>query len=355
MNGIINVLKPAGMTSFDVVSHLRRVAGQKKIGHTGTLDPSAVGVLPICLGSATRAIEFIIDKDKVYRAELTLGSATDTQDSSGNVIFSGKIEADTDKIADAIMSFVGEIDQLPPMYSAIKIEGKKLYELARQGETVERQPRKIKIYDIKILRIWETVERLPGNNADSDCQPEVPVKKALFQVHCSKGTYIRTLCHDIGEKLGCGGHMSFLIRTRAGRYDLESALTLEEIKKLAADKELESSLISVETVFEDFNSIHLNEKDTFKYNNGVWLKINYNEAIDVPRLGETHLRYENFSTAEKFSKNVKRSFEPMRHKNDGTNPFIRVYDNNDIFLGIGEIFDNGQGTCLKSKKFFIKD
>lgn len=317
MNGIINVLKPAGMTSFDVVSHLRRVAGQKKIGHTGTLDPSAVGVLPICLGSATRAIEFIIDKDKVYRAELTLGSATDTQDSSGKVIFSSKIEADTDKIADAIMSFVGEIDQLPPMYSAIKIEGKKLYELARQGETAERQPRKIKIYDIKILRIWETVERLPGNNADSHCQPEVPVKKALFEVHCSKGTYIRTLCHDIGEKLGCGGHMSFLIRTRAGRYDLESALTLEQIKKLAADKELESSLISVETVFEDFKSIHLNEKEAFKYNNGVWLQINCMK--------------------------------------DDTNPFIRVYDYNNIFLGIGEIFNNGQDTCLKSKKFFIKD
>ncbi|MDF2988401.1 MAG: tRNA pseudouridine synthase [Eubacterium sp.] len=317
MNGIINVLKPAGMTSFDVVSHLRRVAGQKKIGHTGTLDPSAVGVLPICLGSATRAIEFIIDKDKVYRAELTLGSATDTQDSSGNVIFSGRVDADENRIAEVIMSFVGETDQLPPMYSAIKIDGKKLYQLARQGETVERQPRKITIYDIRILRIWEATERLPGNVAGSVPQPEVQVKKALFEVHCSKGTYIRTLCHDIGEKIGCGGHMSFLIRTRAGRYDLDSALTLEEIKKLALNKELESRLISAETVFDDFESIHLSEKEAFKYNNGVWLKINYQK--------------------------------------DDTNPFIRVYDYNNIFLGIGEIFNNGQDTCLKSKKFFIKD
>ncbi|WP_313562891.1 tRNA pseudouridine(55) synthase TruB [Ruminiclostridium cellobioparum] len=303
MNGIINVLKPAGMTSFDVVGFLRKVAGQKKIGHTGTLDPSAVGVLPICLGNATRAIEFIIDKDKVYRAELTLGWATDTQDSSGNIIYSREVEAGNDRIEEVIMSFVGDIDQLPPMYSAIKIDGKKLYDIARQGGTVERQPRRIRIFDIKIIRIWEE----PG--------PEKRmVKKALFDVHCSKGTYIRTLCHDMGEKLGCGGHMSFLVRTRAGKYSLDTALTLEEIRELAAGGRLENRLIPAETVFEDLESIRLGSKDTFKYCNGVWLQLN-NENFD-------------------------------------TKPFIRVYDNNENFLGIGELFHNGQGTCLKSKKFF---
>ncbi len=313
MNGIINVLKPAGMTSFDVVSFLRRAAGQKKIGHTGTLDPSAVGVLPICLGNATRAIEFIIDKDKVYRAELTLGSATDTQDSSGNVIYSHEVEADNERIADTILSFIGETDQLPPMYSAIKIEGKKLYDLARQGQTVERQPRKIKIYDIKIVRIWEEQAYLPGTT-DKEFAEKRTVKKALFEVHCSKGTYIRTLCHDIGEKLGCGGHMSFLIRTKAGRYSLETALTLEEIKELSATKQLEQKLIPVETVFEELNIMRLDEKDTFKYSNGVWLQVN--------------------------------------NSNFDSNTFIRVYDSNGNFLGIGEFFNNGETRCLRSKKFF---
>ena len=316
MNGIINVLKPAGMTSFDVVSFLRKSADQKKVGHTGTLDPSAVGVLPICLGNATRAIEFIIEKDKIYRAELTLGSATDTQDSSGNVIYTGEVNFDNEAISKAIMSFVGESEQLPPMYSAIKIDGKKLYELARQGETVERQPRKITIYKINIIRIWDDEVYKPTGTQTADKSARLLVKKALFEVHCSKGTYIRTLCHDIGEKLGCGGHMSFLIRTRAGKYSLETALTLEEIKELAAVNRLESSLVSVETVFEDLNSIQLDEKETFKYCNGVWLKLEKN----------------NFDT----------------------DTYLRVYDNSNKFIGIGEVFIYGSDTCLKSKKFFIE-
>ncbi len=316
MNGIINVLKPAGMTSFDVVSFLRKSAGQKKVGHTGTLDPSAVGVLPICLGNATRAIEFIIEKDKIYRAELTLGSATDTQDSSGNVIYTGEINFDNEAISKAIMSFVGESEQLPPMYSAIKIDGKKLYELARQGETVERQPRKITIYKINIIRIWDDEVYKPTDTHATDKSARLLVKKALFEVHCSKGTYIRTLCHDIGEKLGCGGHMSFLIRTKAGKYNLDTALTLEEIKELAAVNRLESSLVSVETVFEDLNSIQLDEKETFKYRNGVWLKLEEN----------------NFDI----------------------DSYLRVYDNSNKFIGIGEVFKYGSDTCLKSKKFFIE-
>lgn len=307
MNGILNVLKPAGMTSFDVVGFLRRVSGQKKIGHTGTLDPSAVGVLPICFGNATKAIEFMIDKDKVYRAELTLGYATDTQDSSGKVLYSKGICAGEHEISGTIMSFVGEVQQLPPMYSAIKIDGKKLYELARQGLSVERQPRNINIYNIKIIEMWD--ERGSADNEN------IALKKVLFDVHCSKGTYIRTLCHDIGEKLGCGGHMSFLVRTRAGRYELATALTVEEIKEAALAGTLESRLLPAESVFEDYEAVFLNEKDTYKYNNGVWIE--------------------------------------LISKNADTDAIKRVYDNNGVFAGIGEAFYNGENLCLKSKKFFM--
>ncbi len=310
MNGILNVLKPAGMTSFDVVAIARRLSHQKKIGHTGTLDPSAVGVLPICIGNATKAIEFMIDKDKVYRAELTLGISTDTQDSSGKVISSNSVSVCNDEIIDACKSFVGEISQLPPMYSAIKIGGKKLYEIARQGETVERQARNITIYDINVIRIWDENTTL----SDNDKNIEYITKKVIFDVHCSKGTYIRTLCNDIGEKLNCGGHMSFLVRKRAGKYDINSAFTLEEIRTLAENNILSDSLISVETVFEEYEKISLSEADVAKYNNGVWIKVNLDRS--------------NVNTTK------------------------RVYDNNDVFFGIGEIICDGQGIYLKSKKFF---
>jgi tRNA pseudouridine55 synthase len=310
MNGILNVLKPAGMTSFDVVAVLRRISGQKKIGHTGTLDPSAVGVLPVCLGNATKAIEFMIDKDKVYRVEMTLGVATDTQDSSGKVISSHIVETDQDSILNIVKGFIGEIQQLPPMYSAIKIGGKKLYEIARLGETVERKTRSINIFDINVIRIWDENTLF----CDGEQSIEYITKKVLLDVHCSKGTYIRTLCHDIGEKLGCGGHMSFLVRTRAGKYDLDSALTLEEIKELANKDTLSSSLLPVETVFEQYDCISLGEADTFKYNNGTWVE------FVCDNIGKNHNK--------------------------------RVYDNNEVFLGIGELFINGQQMYLKSKKFF---
>ena len=310
MNGILNVLKPAGMTSFDVVAVMRKVSGQKKIGHTGTLDPSAVGVLPICLGNATKAIEFMIDKDKVYRTELTLGIATDTQDSSGKVIFSHTVDIDCDTILNAVKGFVGELQQLPPMYSAIKIGGKKLYEIARQGKTIERQTRSINIFSINVIRIWDENTLL----ADGEQSTEYITKKVLLDIHCSKGTYIRTLCHDIGEKLGCGGHMSFLVRTRAGKYDLDSALTIEKIIELADKNRLSSRLLPVETVFEEYDYISLGEADAFKYNNGTWVEY----------------------TCDKFEENTLK----------------RVYNRNGIFLGIGELFINGQTVYLKSKKIF---
>lgn len=297
MNGIINVLKPAGMTSFDVVSFLRRMTGQKKIGHTGTLDPSAVGVLPICVGHATKAIEFMIDKDKVYRAELTLGVTTDTQDSSGTVLSAQKPVCSKEEIERAISGFIGPIQQVPPMYSAIKINGKKLYELARNGQTAERQARSITIYGIDILRIWD----------------DHNVKKVLMDIHCSKGTYIRTLCDDIGNSIGCGGCMSFLVRTRAGKFDISTAYTIEQIKDMADKNKLEEALTPVEQQFEELAPIILSSKEAFKYLNGGWI--------------ETHCVIGSLN---------------------------RIYDNN-RFLGIGEVFSEGGSIYLRSKKFFIKD
>ncbi|WP_024833918.1 tRNA pseudouridine(55) synthase TruB [Ruminiclostridium josui] len=308
MNGILNVLKPAGMTSFDVIGCMRKITGQKKIGHAGTLDPSAVGVLPLCIGNATKALEFMIDKDKVYRAELTLGISTDTQDSSGIVLDSFPVEVNDDEIKKTIMSFVGAIQQLPPMYSAIKIGGKKLYELARQGQTIEREARTIEIYNIDLIRIWDDCVTFETEGVAK----EFTVKKVLFDVHCSKGTYIRTLCNDIGEKLGCGGHMSFLVRKRAGQYDLDNALTIEEVVHLSETKSLEGYLLPVEKIFEEYDSINLNKEELFKYNNGVWLEVGRN----------------------KYKKT-----------------FYRVYDNNN-FLGLGEVFEKGNTFYLKSKKFF---
>ena len=185
LNGIINVYKEAGYTSHDVVAKLRGILGQKKIGHTGTLDPGAVGVLPVCLGKATKACSILEEHEKSYRATLLLGLTTDTEDSSGKILSENEVSVTGDEIRDIIMAFVGEYDQVPPMYSAKKIGGKKLYELARQGIVVERKACPVKILDIRL--------------------EEIQIPRVIFTVTCSKGTYIRSLCRDIGEKAGCGG------------------------------------------------------------------------------------------------------------------------------------------------------
>ena len=200
MNGIINVNKPIGITSFDVVSKIRRLYQIKKVGHAGTLDPDASGVLPLCIGKATKVIEYLMDKDKAYRVELVLGMATDTQDASGNIILEEPVLASNDEIKAAIKSFLGKQEQIPPMYSAVRINGKRLYELARKGIEVERNPRPVTFYKIDI----SSIERKSDKAV------------VTFDVECSKGTYIRTLCHDIGELLGCGGLMNALERTRSG-------------------------------------------------------------------------------------------------------------------------------------------
>ena len=251
MNGIINVYKEAGFTSFDVVAKLRGIVKQKKIGHTGTLDPDAVGVLPVCLGSATKLCDMLTDKKKEYIAEFVLGKTTDTQDISGTVLSEAEVICTEDDVREAVASFIGEYEQLPPMYSAIKVDGKRLYELARQGKEVERKKRPVTFFEIEILDI---------------CLPNVSVR-----VLCSKGTYIRTLCHDIGQKLDCGAVMTSLKRTASGQFTLDSAHTLTEIEALRDNGKLDSAIIPVDEVFTDLPAIVVSDGLEQKILNGNYI------------------------------------------------------------------------------------
>lgn len=233
IHGIINVHKEAGFTSHDVVAKLRGILHQKKIGHTGTLDPDATGVLPVCMGKGTKVCDLLTDRDKVYEAVLLLGKETDTQDISGQV----QKECDTSHITkeeaeEVIKSFEGDILQLPPMYSAIKVNGKKLYELAREGKEVERKKRQVTIHHIRIL--------------------EMELPRIRLEISCSKGTYIRTLCHDIGQELKVGGCMECLKRTRVGEFTLKDSVTISEIEELVRENRLDTHLIPVDRVFEDY-------------------------------------------------------------------------------------------------------
>ena len=249
MNGIIIVDKPKGKTSHDIVYAMRRLTGVKKVGHTGTLDPMATGVLPICIGSATKVADMLTLSDKTYRAELILGKTTDTQDAEGEVLTEHEVNCTEDEIRNAVMSFVGEIEQIPPMYSAIKKNGKKLYELARKGIEVEREPRKVTIHSIDIIAVSE--------------------KGATIEVSCSKGAYIRTLCADIGEKLGTGAYMNALRRTKTGAFTIEESYTLEELTQLSENGELTKALIPTDRMFDNLSAITLNEKQKKSVTNGV--------------------------------------------------------------------------------------
>ncbi|MDD4237195.1 MAG: tRNA pseudouridine(55) synthase TruB [Desulfotomaculaceae bacterium] len=234
MNGIINVLKPPGMTSHDVINFVRRASGIKKVGHTGTLDPGATGVLVVCLGQATRLSQFLVDDTKEYRAEVTFGLATSSGDSFGQVTTQGNATGLTEKtVRDSLPVFTGEISQVPPMTSAIKQQGKKLYQLARDGIVVDRPARNVSIYSLEY--IWGT--------GWGDPKP-----RALLHLHCSKGTYVRTLCEDLGNYFGCGAHMSFLVRTRVGIFNIADSATLEEIQAAAIDCKLMDIVIPMENV-----------------------------------------------------------------------------------------------------------
>jgi len=234
INGVINVLKPPGMTSHDVVSFLRRSLQIKKAGHTGTLDPGVAGVLPVCLGKATKTIEYMSDDIKQYRAEVTFGRSTDTQDGFGQTILETDASGLRQEVVEqALLDLRGRISQIPPMVSALKHKGRKLYELAREGITVEREPRAVEIHDIKVIRCSHF---------------GTPNPSALFDMKCSKGTYVRTICHDIGARLGYGAFMSFLVRTGTGRFHISDALTLDEITELINNNAIDRAFLPVEEV-----------------------------------------------------------------------------------------------------------
>ena len=264
MDGIINVYKEKGFTSHDVVAKLRGILHIKKIGHTGTLDPDAVGDLPVCIGKGTKLCDMITDTDKTYEAVMLLGISTDTQDISGNVLSKKDVAVDEKTLIETIDSFVGEYKQIPPMYSAIKVNGRKLYQLAREGIEIERSPRDVYIRSIHI------------NDMNlRDGEPSV-----TMTVSCSKGTYIRTLCHDIGEKLGCGACMKSLSRTRVGRFHIDDSYTINQIAALNLKGELSSIVASVDSMF-DHPRIQINkEYDKLLYN-GNLLPLSAGKALDV--------------------------------------------------------------------------
>lgn len=264
MDGILNIYKPRGMSSFDVVRKVRSLCHMKKVGHTGTLDPLASGVLPVCIGRATKFADYIMNSDKIYSAELKLGTITDTFDREGKILKECIVKKNINEINDAISSFIGEIQQTPPMYSAIKVNGKKLYELAREGITVEREKRTITITSIEVLKI------------------EMPY--VFMNVHCSKGTYIRSLCYDIGEKLGCGGTMWNLERISTGGFNKDESMPLSDL----TEENIQSCLISIEDALKCYDKITIQNTYEKKLTNGVPIEdeniLNYSEDNKIYRV-----------------------------------------------------------------------
>ena len=254
LGGIVNINKPGGMTSHSVVSRVRRILGIKRVGHTGTLDPDAEGVLPVCVGKSTKLSDYVMGKEKIYRAVLHLGITTNTQDMSGEVLSKTTPNVSKEEFEMAVSSFIGEIKQIPPMYSAIKIGGKKLYELARQGVEVERKERSVTISEIDI-------EEFDGETA-------------TINVHCSKGTYIRTLCHDIGQKLGCGAAMGKLIRTKNGRFEISESVSLEEF-----EQNPEKYIVPADEILSEYPKFILDEEQERKVLNGMTIPADLNDGF----------------------------------------------------------------------------
>lgn len=267
MDGIININKPSGFTSHDVVAKLRGILKTKKIGHTGTLDPNAVGVLPVCVGRATKVADMLTASEKEYIAEVTLGSKTDTQDSSGKVMDTADVQVTTADIIRVASEFLGDSMQIPPMFSAIKQDGKKLYELARAGIEVKREPRPITIHELEILDI------------------DLANHRFRMRVLCSKGTYIRTLCQDIGDRLGCFAHMSALERSKSGRFEISDSLTLEEVAERVQAEDF-GFLLPVDAVFAELPPLYLSSRKAELMCHGV--------QIHTPGLreGETYRVYD---------------------------------------------------------------
>ncbi len=294
MDGIINFLKPAGMTSNDVVRRISRIFGKVKTGHTGTLDPNAAGVLPICLGKGTRVSEFLLANDKKYRCELILGKVTDTRDIWGETIAESDVNVTQEDVLKALESFRGEIDQLPPKYSAIRVNGKRLYEYAREGLEVEIKSRKVVIHEIEVIKF-------SGN-------------RIMFDVACSKGTYIRSICHDLGQMLGCGATMSFLLRTQSGIFNIDDSLTLESLEEI----NIEDYLFAMDEPLGHLGELSILDANAFRViSNGGMLET--------------------------------RRFNMTKCDPDGYN---KIYYN-DLFVGIGSLHKENNTEFIKIKKIFI--
>ena len=302
MNGIILINKEKGCTSHDVVYKVKKLT-KSKVGHTGTLDPNATGVLPLLIGEATKISKYLINHDKEYEVALELGKKTSTADVEGEVIKEKEVPAkslEEQYVKENLKTFIGKQEQTPPIYSAIKINGKKLYEYARKGQEVKLEPRQIEIYDIELLNINKTE------------------KQISFRVQCSKGTYIRSLCEDIAEKLGTVGFMKELKRTVVGDFKIENAITVEELKEKIENKDY-SCIISIEEIFKHNNRIDLNTQDYSKYVNGVKLDI---ENCKMTEFDVTR-------------RNVKEETQ----KNNLTNEAYRIYLDNK-FIGLGTVCEN---------------
>lgn len=310
IHGIINVYKEKGFTSFDVVAKARGIFKQKKIGHTGTLDPDAEGVLPLCFGKATKVCELLTEKRKEYRAVMLLGKVTDTQDISGTVLEEHEVKVTEAEVREAVLSFAGDIMQVPPMYSALKVNGQKLCDLARAGMTVERKARPVTIYAIKILNI------------------DLP--RVTMQVECSKGTYIRTLCEDIGRKLRCGACMESLLRTRVSEFYVEDALKLSELEALV--KEYTEGIPKDEWNAKLFPFVKSVDSVFLKYKEAV-IRKEYNKMLyNGNRL--TDVMFREVSAEYKI--------QP-----------IRIYDEEGHFIGIYE-YDKIQNN-YKPVKLFLEE
>lgn len=299
MDGILNIYKEKGYTSHDVVAKLRGILKTKKIGHTGTLDPDAQGVLPVCVGRATKLCDMLTDKDKAYEAVMLLGKATDTQDITGNVLSESELGEDitTEKVTEVINSFVGEYMQVPPMYSALKVNGKKLYELARSGIEVERKARKVYIHSIEIK--------------------DISLPWVTMTVNCSKGTYIRTLCHDIGETLGVGGCMEELLRIKSGQFEINDSIKIDDVKKYVDDGRISDIMKPIDGVFEKYQKcIVKKEYNVLIYNGNKFSPQNILNRMDTK---------------------------------DGEE--VRVYDEDDFFIGIYRC--NGNENKYVPVKMFL--
>lgn len=294
MEGILCIDKPKGYTSFDVVARMRGIARTRKIGHGGTLDPMATGVLPLFFGRAAKACELLPNQDKRYTATFRLGIVTDTQDITGTVLQEQPVTVDKDQVQEMLKEFTGPQQQIPPMYSAVKVNGKRLYELARQGKEIKRDPRDISIHSLELV------------------QADEGAGSYTVDVSCSKGTYVRTLCHDIGQRLGCGATLTDLRRTRACGYDLEQCLTLEQAEEKAEGSQLKSELMPTETAFSGLPRLVLSMQQARHFCNGVALTLNQFES-------------------------------PL----DGT---VAVFREDDVFLGLAA--PDEEGMKLKMRRLF---